>query len=354
MIDRDDIRAAVSAGILDEAQAVSLTALADSRQGARTDLAPGDEPFELFKGFNEIFIVIGLLILAGGWISVTAFSAASRITNPQQGAITYGLSAALIIWALSEYFIRRRRMVAPAICLSVLFAGNAALAFSLYFTEPFMVAQNNFDSLPLPFILSTIVVFLYWFRFRVPFAMAMIAVGVFATAILIAAVDQGSPQSISELFLFSAGGPFAWITLLVGVAVFAVAMMFDMSDPHRVTRRSANGFWLHVVAAPALVNTVALSLLAEGSSGAYLMLSGFLLCFAAVAIIIDRRSFLIAAIGYIVALAGSVFDGEGAAMTVLILGIVLLLLGAYWEKIRARLLRLLPGFIPLDRLPPSV
>ena len=37
----------------------------------------------------------------------------------------------------------------------------------------------------------------------------------------------------------------------------------------------------------------------------------------------------------------------------LILGAVLLLLGAFWERIRAVVLRALP-FLPLDRLPPSV
>jgi hypothetical protein len=123
-----------------------------------------------------------------------------------------------------------------------------------------------------------------------------------------------------------------------------------MSDPHRVTRRAANGFWLHVVAAPALVNTLALSLL---DRDAHWMLLAVMLVFALVAIIIDRRSFLIAAIGYIVALAGTVFDGETTALTVLILGIILLLLGAFWERIRARLLRVMGGVLPLHRLPPS-
>ena len=138
--------------------------------------------------------------------------------------------------------------------------------------------------------------------------------------------------------------------MLLGLAVFAVAMMFDMSDPHRVTRRAANGFWLHVVAAPALVNTIALTLLDRDANWA---LFGVMMVFAVVAIIIDRRSFLIAAIGYILALASTVFDGDSAAMTVLLLGVILLLLGAFWEKIRARLLRLLPRFVPLHRLPPS-
>jgi hypothetical protein len=262
----------------------------------------------------------------------------------------YGSIGALIIWAMSEYFIRRRRMVGPAIALSILFTGNAAIALTAYFAQPFMVAQQDYASLPLPFILGTAAIGVFWYRFRVPFAMAMIAVGFFIVAILMAATSQGTPQDPSDLFLLSAGGPFAWITLVLGLLVFAVAMAFDMSDPHRVTRRSANGFWLHVVAAPTLVNTLALTLLDRDAHWALL---GVMLIFALVAIVIDRRSFLIAAIGYIVALASTVFDGETTALTVLILGIILLLLGAFWEKFRARLLRLMPRFVPLHRLPPS-
>jgi len=178
-------------------------------------------------------------------------------------------------------------------------------------------------------------------------------VGLFAVAIVFAASRGGEINDISEFFLLSADGPFAWITLFLGVAVFAVAMVFDMSDPHRVTRRSANGFWLHVVAAPALVNTMALSLISQDTAASNLILLAVLTIFALVAIVIDRRSFLIAAIGYIVALAATVFDGEGAALTVLILGVVLLLLGAFWERIRARVLRIMPSFVPLHRLPPS-
>ena len=350
MMDRDDLRAAVGAGIVTEAQAASLASLADSRRGARTDLAGGDEPFELFKGFNEVFIVVGLLILAMGWAGVVGVAYAAEITNPQQAAMLYGSIGALIIWAMSEYFIRRRRMVGPAIALSLLFTGNAAIGLTAYFAQPFMVAQQDYASLPLPFILGTAAIGVFWYRFRVPLAMAMIAVGFFIVAILMAATSQGTPQDSSDLFLLSAGGPFAWITLVLGLLVFAAAMAFDMSDPHRVTRRSANGFWLHVVAAPALVNTLALTLLDRDAHWALL---GVMLIFALVAIVIDRRSFLIAAIGYIVALASTVFDGETTALTVLVLGIILLLLGAFWEKFRARLLRLMPRFVPLHRLPPS-
>jgi hypothetical protein len=193
----------------------------------------------------------------------------------------------------------------------------------------------------------------YWVRFRVPFALAVVAVGVFGIAILLAAIARGTPATWTEMFKLSASGPFAWITLLVGLAVFAVAMWFDMSDPHRVTRRSANGFWLHLVAAPALVNTVALSLLDQDSAAANLILLAVLAFFAAVAIIIDRRSFLIAAIGYIVTLSLTVFVPGHAATPILLLGIALLTLGAFWQPIRATLLRPLAGVLPLDRLPPT-
>ena len=125
----------------------------------------------------------------------------------------------------------------------------------------------------------------------------------------LAATSAGTPDNLDDLFLLSAGGPFAFITLVLGFAVFLVAMWFDMSDPHRVTRRSANGFWLHVVAAPALVNTIALTLLDRDTAGSNILLVAVLAFFALVAIVIDRRSFLLAAIGYSVALAFTVLGG---------------------------------------------
>ena len=62
----EDLRAAVAAGILSEAQAASLLALANDRSGQRATLPSEDEPFEFFRGFSEIFISIGLIILLTG------------------------------------------------------------------------------------------------------------------------------------------------------------------------------------------------------------------------------------------------------------------------------------------------
>lgn len=353
MIEKDDLRAAVSAGIVTEAQAASLLSLGHARRGARENLDASDEPFELFKGFNEIFIVVGLAILTFGWIGAVSFWITSHPLALQNTLVISGLIGAAVLWALSEYFIRRRRMVAPAIALSILFAANAAYGFASTFAEILMLAQGDNSSLPLPLGLASLALAVYWVRFKVPFALALIALGAFGMAILIAGLSSGSPRSTSELFLLSAGGPFAWITLVLGFLVFAAAMAFDMSDPHRVTRRAANGFWLHVIAAPALVNTVALSLLEIGALWSNALLAAFLALFALIAIIIDRRSFLIAAIGYTVFLTGTLFDSDSAALTVLALGAVLLFLGARWERIRAALINILPSSFPTDRLPPS-
>jgi hypothetical protein len=58
-IDTDDIRSAVQAGIMTEAQAAAMIAHVQSRHGYRTQMTADDEPFEFFKGFAEIFVTVG-------------------------------------------------------------------------------------------------------------------------------------------------------------------------------------------------------------------------------------------------------------------------------------------------------
>ena len=77
---------------------------------------------------------------------------------------------------------------------------------------------------------------------------------------------------------------------------------------------------------------------------------GFLLVIGVVAVVIDRRSFLISGAGFSVALAATLFEG-GAAVAILILGLALVLLGAGWERLRARLMTALPDFPGKSNLP---
>lgn len=356
MISKDDLRASVGAGILTEKQAASLTALAHSRTGAREGLSACDEPFELFRGFNEIFIMVGLMIVSTGWAGTLAWMLTDGVGSLQRTGLILSLVTATILWVFSEYFIRRRRMVGPAILLTILFAANASIGLTQYFAQVFMVAQEDFSSLVLPCVLSVGAVLLFWLRFRVPFAMAIMALGLFVTALLAAATQSGTPNSIADVFTFSGSGPFAWITLALGLAVFALAMVFDGSDPHRVTRRSAQGFWLHVVAAPAIINTVALSLLSTETGGANIVLIAFLTLFALVAITIDRRSFLLTAIGYVVVVVTTMSDSNtdrNLFILILALGVFMLILGSFWERIRAGILNLLPLGRIRHFLPPA-
>ncbi len=357
MIDTNDIRAAVGAGLLTEKQAASLTALAHSRQGAREGLEPGDEPFELFRGFNEVFIMVGLVILAAGWSGVVGWAIYDGLETWRSTAIISSVISGVMIWLASEYFIRRRRMVGPAILLASMFAGNAAFGFTQQYAQVFMLAQEDFSSLILPGLLSVGAVFIYWLRFKVPFAMALIALGLFATALLAAATRAGTPpRNVTDIFVFSAESSFAWVTLVLGVLTFAVAMYFDGSDPHRVTRRSAQGFWLHMIAAPMIINTVALSILSNEDAGAYVVILAAMAAFAIVAVVIDRRSFLLAAIAYVVSVLltlNPVLEDRNGAVLILGLGVFLVVLGAFWARIRWALLTGLPLGGLRQYLPPA-
>ena len=136
----------------------------------------------------------------------------------------------------------------------------------------------------------------------------------------------------------------------------AAGLWFDMRDPHRLGRSSATGFWLHILAAPALVNTVALTFYNMGAGLGYGLLALSLALVAALALIIDRRSFLTAGIGYLIFLIGYVITDPSKpgswALVLFVVGLGLTGLGTFWTDLRLRLMRLLPDFPGKSRLPP--
>ena len=346
-LSRDDIRAAVSAGMIDEAQAASILALSEERRGARTYLGGQDEPFELFRGFNEIFIVVGLLILYSGWLGLTGIGFMSSAQG-YRGAIIFGVISAAFVIGLAQYFTVKRRMVAPSIMLTGMFAlsiGQIGMGIAWW------LDGGTSEALTIASGISTVALLGYYLRYRVPIAMALVALGVFATSFGFITIGGTFPDDPRDFFLLTNDGPFAILTFALGVIGFVVAMWFDMGDPHRVALRSRAGFWLHVISAPAIVNTVALTLFSMDSFGAQLALFVFVAILAVVAVVIDRRSFLVSGVGYIVALAITVLQDEGF-IAILALGFVLILLGAKWEVLRGWLMRSLPNFPGKDRLPP--
>ena len=344
---KSDIRAAVAAGLITEAQAAGLLALAQERVGVRQNMAAEDEPFEFFKGFSEIFVTVGLALLLGGVLAYTVLFGNGFAVPIIGMALTFGLSF---------YFIRKRRMNLPGMFL--------AAAFGVFMSASVMLYLDNGipDMVNGPRILGLVGMAgmaIYFATFRLPFSMFIF--GLFGLLTVYAFISNdwllvwnNFPK---RLFDLSSGSSLALGSLVFGMAAFALGIFFDMRDPHRISRWSATGFWLHILAAPALVNTMAMTLYNRGDTAGYLMTAGLLFFITLLSLIIDRRSFMTAGIIYLgalltLALKQDTGAGGGIVWVLLILGAFITALGTWWVQIRARLMRFLPDFPGKNRFPP--
>ena len=354
-VSSDDLRAAVAAGILTESQAASVTALAQSRAGQRAAMPAEDEPFEFFRGFSEIFVSIGLIILLVGIVSLLALVGGFVILT------AIPLICAAIAWWWAGYFTLKRRMNLPSMVLASAYGGG------IYFSAITLLGQTD---LPLrlavvtAFVLAVLGMALWYRRFRLPFSafvLGLFALGAVYTTT--ASVDSlggfvtGDRWGLSHLFDLRESPQFALATLGFGIAAFAVGMWFDTRDPHRLGRHSATAFWLHLLAAPALVNTVALTLYNLGGSVGILFLTAALGVIAVLALVIDRRSFLTAAIVYIALVLGWALRDPGDTATsfvstMIVLGALVTAIGTWWVQLREGLMRALPDFPGKSSLPP--
>jgi len=220
----EDLRAAVAAGILTEAQAASLTALTNDRAGKRTALPAEDEPFEFFRGFSEIFISIGLVILLSGVTALlAAFGGFALLT-------LVPLASAAIAWWWAGYFTLKRRMTLPSMVLASAFGlGIVLFAFTV-------LARAGLDQrmvAMLGFALSALGMVAWYRRFRLPFAAFLtggLALGAIyaltASAANLAGMFAGS-GGYRSLFDLGESPAFATATLVFGIGAFLVGMITD-------------------------------------------------------------------------------------------------------------------------------
>lgn len=341
----DDLRAGVEAGILTEAQAASLKALAEKRAGYRQSMPAEDEPFELFRGFSEIFVTIGLSILL-----FAAFGLLALMGGAPSLLVGVPLCA-----GLAQYFTLRRRMVLPSILLTAAFALSVGTAASGVI--PWQLDGGSSGRLLLALIV-TAGALLLWFRyFRVPFTMFLVGLcGLGAILVATRTLVPGARWSGAESLDLTNGSGMGLAMLAFGLLALAGGIWFDMRDPHRLGRQSASGFWLHVLAAPALVNTLAMTFFRMGPGAGYLALTVVLVLATLLAVVIDRRSFLTAGLGYMIFLVVYVFGSSDLPMswlgTLLLIGVALTAIGAGWTQLRGRVMQALPAFPGKDRLPP--
>src|SRR5262245_39289609 len=299
MLQDADLDAAVKEGVLTSAQAAALRELAHRRERERAAALGHEERFRFMRGFNDVFFAIGVVLFVAG----TAYFLAN-------GTSGYLLTAA-VVWGLAEILVRRLRLVLPGILLAIAFV---ALVFAASIGLPagrwagtgvrwhFPTALSMLQGLqyypggPLVFAARALVpaaaaAAFYW-RFKLPFALLPLAASLVFAALGLASALVPDAGAIADTIVF----------LLCGLAVFAAAMIFDISDRERRTRRADCAFWLHLLAAPLIVRSVislAASPLAQSPStrtmNTELAVTVVLIvaALAVVAILIDRRALLV-------------------------------------------------------------
>lgn len=345
----DDIKSTVSAGIVTEAQAASLLAHVQSRQGQRDHMAADDEPFEFFRGFAEIFVTVGLSLLLVGLFGVAWFATSSMMA----GILLAGTSA-----YLARYYTLKRRMTLPSMMLSIATVGGALTAVFALLDTGFAISKSTYLY---TFAAGAVICVLYFMIYRLPFVMFLFGLNVlgliYAAATDVATLYAAASNPSKSLFDLGTGSSFAVASLIYGFGMMVLGLWFDMRDPHRISRYSATGFWLHILAAPALVNTGAMSLYNLGGTTGYLLTAALLIAVTFFALIVDRRSFLTAGVFYFIAIISwaaneTMGATTGTASVIFIIGAFFTAIGTWWIQIRARIMQALPDFPGKYRLPP--
>ncbi|MBH1993220.1 MAG: hypothetical protein I8H86_10055 [Sphingomonadaceae bacterium] len=345
MYSESDLQDAVTAGAI---SATSAQALRDHVASLRATPMVDEEHFRLLSGFNDIFVAIAsiILLVAVGWLGNSLRLGAAE----HHPSLMSGLLVAAASWGLAEYFTRQRRMALPSILLLGGFVGGVAFALGALAAQIFPGADGRTGSLILSGVaaFSMIATWLHWRRFMVPITVAAgaaAAAGVVAGLVLATAPDNGT----LPFLLLLAGG----------LAIFALAMRWDMSDRARITRRSDVAFWLHLTAAPMIAHSL-FHLLGvfngnDISVVKALMVIALYVAFGLIALAIDRRALLVSSLAYVLFALYALFKQAGAvelsaAFTALVIGSSLLLLSALWHHARTLVMGGLPPTLT-DRLP---
>ncbi|MEL6258729.1 MAG: hypothetical protein AAFQ67_06715, partial [Pseudomonadota bacterium] len=262
------------------------------------------------------------------------------------------MPVAAIAWLLAEYFCSRRRLLLPSMALAlviVLFTGiSSGVFFATDNLEQQIDASGGLGALAgAGFGFSggwLVAACLFFLRFRLPFSLLLVALGIALMAYAFAAANG----SLGAIF---GGG----LSLLLGFGFLGAALFFDAQDPERASRTSDHAFWLHFAAAPQIIiglrGLVSGYALSNGSLSTTTEAVLMILCLTGLGILsllVNRRALIVSgllsfafALGVLADEAGA--DGATSFMVVaLILGGGVVLLGGGWRTVRRNLLRLTP------------
>ena len=354
MTETRDFDAAVAAGIITADQAKRLStflateAIADGDRKQEGDIGLGsaadEEHVRFARGFQDIFLTLGIGLLLVG----------IAIAGPMTIGLIPGFTAgAAIAFGLSWIFARRMRLVLPSIALAIGFTAFAgATAAAVLDNDSWELIEGAADG-RVQLIVGIVMLaasILFYAAYRLPFVLALIALS--ATFAAFGAVVALAGPDIDGLRL-----P---VFLLAGIAIFLVAMRFDLSDPGRQSIRADKAFWLHLAAAPMIVHA-GIGLAVGGGeeiAAAAAITVLLVLLIGLVALIIDRRAMLVASLVYLgIAVAGLMNEANMTtsgvlAATLVLIGSFVVALGIGWRPLRKMIVPLLPGPSLVRRLPP--
>jgi hypothetical protein len=327
MYTEEHITSAIDAGIFTRETAAAFRSHVQQMQSISVI---DEEHFRLVTGFNDIFVVIACLL------SLTSVAWIGSVFSPWFGSFI----VAVVAWVLAEFFVRKRRMALPAIVLLLAFVGST-------YTTLYTGLHHTSSALIIAAGVAGLVAWVHWLRFRVPIT---VAAGVVAAAGFVVAIMLKLIPDASQFLIL--------ISLIVGLAIFTIAMRWDMADQERLTRKSDVAFWLHLLAAPLLVHPVfsVLSVSGETSLIQAVAVIGLYGLIALVSLAIDRRALMVSALGYVLYVFSALLKMYGVvslgfAITALVIGAALLLLSAFWHPCRTLVLKQLPAKIQVQ-LPP--
>lgn len=385
MISTETLDSAVATGVITGEQRDRLRVMEAEARGVTASLASDvdagedEENLRLIGGGNDLFVTVGTVLLTAGFYFVL-----NTLMEGQTRWIAGML--AVFAWGVAEIVTRQHRMKLSSTVLALVFTAAVIVLLGLLIDDRYQIRmpETIWQVLALRgpvseagylFLGGTIAAALaYFWRFRVPILAGIVAIAATLLAFLQTAlflydgVTSGTvaPPSLEQMpELLRAA---LYMPLVCGLVVFGVGVALDLYDRERRKIWSDCAFWLHVVSAPMLVHP--LFIMATGQALAFgriepgadatVMLAVLIVGFVYVALAIDRRSLLVPTLAYfgslgIYYLVNSAANTTGIppfALILVVVGSLIILFGAGWQRIRRLIVKpTLPTSV-LDRLPP--
>ncbi|MDH5516886.1 MAG: hypothetical protein OEY36_03575 [Gammaproteobacteria bacterium] len=301
MISKSTLQQAAREGLLSAEQIEPLHRFIQ-QQASGTEPTTA-ESLKFIRSFGDIFITLGIVFLLMA-INMTSLSGLSN------------LLPVLIFVVLAEWLLRHRRLVLPgmAILIALLFFINKAISFDTEY------------ALESAFLLLSVSSLLFYWRYKLPFALLPLAAGLVALFSVIIGLDLLQQPAILAL---------------PGLIIFSIALWFDTQDTARASSLSDNAFWLYLLAAPLIVHALMVTLIiSESAINKNILMMLFFAVFFLLALLIDRRIILVSSQLYLIyALTQLLQNQLGSTqemMMYILIGLALFVIyfGTYWYKTR--------------------